>query len=131
MRIAIWLGFGVLMLVWTALSWLAATVAQWSAETLKTGGIPDLSAVQSGLSDLPEPLKQFLGADMLGAIVATVQWGIQWMEPALPWLGSAVGFLVPLVWVGWGLVAILLVIATVALHLLSNRLKRFPLPRLT
>jgi len=131
MRIAIWLGFGLLMLVWTALSWLAATVARWSADALKTGGVPDLSAVQSGLSGVPEPVKQLLGGDMPEAIVATVQWATQWMEPALPWLGSAVGFLVPLVWVGWGLVAILLVVAAVALHLLTQRLKRFPLPRFT
>lgn len=114
MKIAIWLLFGALALAWTAGAWLTAAVAQWSAQALASG---TAEAAGRAVAAWPVPPWMALWVDpqWVKALQDMVAWTLDTGQGLLPWLGTAMGWLVPLVWVGWGFgLAVLLVLAALA-----------------
>lgn len=114
MKIAIWLLFGALALAWTAGAWLTAAVAQWSAQALATG---TAEAAGRAVAAWPVPPWMALWVDpqWVKALQDMVAWTLDTGQGLLPWLGTAMGWLVPLVWVGWGFgLVVLLVLAALA-----------------
>jgi len=114
MKIAIWLLFGALALAWTAGAWLTAVVAQWSAQALASG---TAEAAGRAVAAWPVPPWMALWVDpqWVKALQDMVAWTLDTGQGLLPWLGTAMGWLVPLVWVGWGFgLAVLLVLAALA-----------------
>ena len=114
MKIAIWLLFGALALAWTAGAWLTAVVAQWSAQALASG---TAEAAGRAVAAWPVPPWMALWVDpqWVKALQDMVAWTLDTGQGLLPWLGTAMGWLVPLVWVGWGFgLVVLLVLAALA-----------------
>lgn len=114
MKIAIWLLFGALALAWTAGAWLTAAVAQWSAQALASG---TAEAAGRAVAAWPVPPWMALWVDpqWVKALQDMVAWTLDTGQGLLPWLGTAMGWLVPLVWVGWGFgLVVLLVLAALA-----------------
>ncbi len=114
MKIAIWLLFGALALAWTAGAWLTAVVAQWSAQALASG---TAEAAGRAVAAWPVPPWMALWVDpqWVKVLQDMVAWTLDTGQGLLPWLGTAMGWLVPLVWVGWGFgLVVLLVLAALA-----------------
>lgn len=121
-RAAVWIVFVVLAAVWTVAALLATELAQWLAQAVASGRAADL-----GQSAAQWPIPAWLGAWVDPALIAWIQDGVLWSIEALrgagPTVGAAIGWLVPLVWLAWGLgFALLLLLAGVG-HLLAGRLR--------
>lgn len=114
MKIAVWLLFGAMALAWTAGAWLTAAVAQWSAQALASGTAEAAGRV---VAAWPAPPWMALWIDpaWVKALQDLMVWSLDTAQGLLPWLGTAMGWLVPLVWVGWGFgLVVLLLLAALA-----------------
>lgn len=126
MLIGSWALFGVLALLWTGGAFITAELVQWGAQALGSG-----AAAEAGreLAQLPVPPWAAIWLDpaWVQSLQAMVLWGLDAFRDALPLLGSAAGWLVPVVWVLWFLGLVALLVAAGAAHVL---LRRFVAPRL-
>jgi hypothetical protein len=129
MTAAIWVLFAVLLSLWTGAVWLATQLMQWASRALEDGtpvGAADLPAM---ISQAPQWLAGWIPSDVLPAVLASVQWGAQLLETSLPWAGAALGWLIPIAWVGWFLVAAVLTAAAFLVHVIVRRSRAHILPR--
>jgi hypothetical protein len=129
MTAAIWVLFAVLLSLWTGAVWLATQLMQWAARALEDGtpvGAADLPAL---IGQAPQWLAGWIPSDVLPAVRASVQWGAQLLETSLPWAGAALGWLIPIAWVGWFLVAAVLTAAAFLVHVIVRRSRAHILPR--
>lgn len=129
MRALIWTGFAVLLLIWTAVTWAAAQLAQWAAQALKGGSAPELANAGAGIANLPAWMGDWIAPELLQALLVAARWTGPALESTLPWAGAAVGLLSPLVWGGWFVVAVLLLVTAMVLHRLAGRLRKVPAQR--
>jgi hypothetical protein len=120
MRIALWIVFSLVALLWTAGAVLTAAIADWTAAQVASG-----AAAQAGSTLAQTTLPTWLSPWIDPALVRMAQdallWTLQTLREALPWAAAAIHWLVPLVWVGWGGgLAVMLLLAALA-HLLIGR----------
>lgn len=122
MVIASWLLFGLLALLWTGGAFVFAELAQWGAQALASGGAVDAAR---GLADLQLPPWIALWVDpaMVQAGQSMVLWTLDAGRDALPLLGSAAGWLAPLVWVLWAFGLLALLVGAAGSHLVLRRLR--------
>jgi hypothetical protein len=125
MKLILWGTFALLALLWTGGAALLAQLVQWSAQGL--AGI-DGSAVDivAATATLPAWLSPWIDAT---AWAEMQQWATALLASAaalLPSLGQVAGWLVPLVWVVWGLGMALLLGLTLLLALLLRRFQPPP-----
>jgi len=123
MKIIVWAVFSVLTVVWTLGAIIVAELVQWGAQFIASG-----AATELGRSAAQWPAPAWLALWLDPAAIKAVQEGLvtgfEAFRNALPWVGSAVGWLVPLVWTSWGVgVALLLAMAGGA-HWLASRKTR-------
>lgn len=125
MRIAVWIVFGVLALAWTGGAWLAAELTGWLGRTVATGQAADL-----GQAVAQWPIPAWVGAWIDPALIVWLQDGVLWaitaVSGAAPAIGSAIGWLVPVVWLVWALGTALLVVLAGGVHLLIGRTRARP-----
>lgn len=121
MKIALWLVTLVLALLWTAGAALTAGVTGWAAGLIASGQAID---VGTSVAQLPVPAWIALWVDP--ALVQATQEAVLWMlttfRDSLPWLGAMVGWLVPVIWIGWGIGMVALLALAMGGHLLIGRL---------
>lgn len=120
MKLILWGSFALLALLWTGGAALLAQLVQWSAQGL--AGI-DGSAVDivAAAGTLPAWLSPWIDAT---AWAGMLQWATALLASAaalMPSLGQVAGWLVPLVWVVWGLGMALLLGLTIVLALVLRR----------
>ncbi len=111
MKIIVSVVFGVLVVLWTLCALIVVELVQWSAQIIASG-----AAVELGRSAAQWPTPAWLALWLDPAVIKAAQEGLltgfDAFRSTLPWVGSAVGWLVPLVWISWGIgVALLLVMA--------------------
>lgn len=127
-----WLVVAGLLLTWTLLAWLADAVVGWVAGLSPA----QLADVGQGASEVAQQVGQFPVPEWLGvwwpagaaeAWSATVAAVLPWAQAAVEHLPGVVGWLSPVVWVLWGLGAVLLLLlgggASTALHYLTKSAK--------
>lgn len=125
----IWIVFGVLLALWTAAVWLATAVTSWAAQALQSGTASGSIKVPDVIEQLPQAVKDWLPGNLLELIptmVANLQRVVEMIETSLPWAGTAVGWLVPLLWIGWFIVALGLLVVALVAHVLVRRAARLP-----
>lgn len=120
MKVAIWSVFGVLAVFWTAGAWVTAELTRAAAQVLASGAAVDLG---QAVANWPVPSWLSLWADpaWIQFVQGVTLWSVESLGGSLPFVGSALGWLVPLVWIAWAAgAAVLLGIAGLA-HWLSGR----------
>ena len=118
-----WAGFALLALLWTGGALAASALAGWMAEALASGTAIDAGR-QLATVPLPPWLAVWVDPAWLQAAQSALAWALEAGQGALPFLGAAAGWLVPLVWVVWGFGFVLLLAGAGGTHLLLRRLRR-------
>lgn len=128
MKLLIWVLFGIFASLWTTAAWLLVRMSAWVADTVAAGGQVDwVGRVAESppllvLADwLDDGVYQWVQDALVGLL--------QSLDTVLPWLGSALGWLVPFVWVLWGVGVLLMLVLAGGAHLLLGRLPADPAPR--
>jgi hypothetical protein len=120
MKIIVWAVFGVVVVAWTLGALIVVELAQWGAQFIASGATTEL-----GRSAAQWPAPAWLSLWLDPAAIRSVQEGLQTgfeaFRGALPWIGSAVGWLVPLAWISWGIGAALLLAMAGGAHWLASR----------
>jgi hypothetical protein len=118
MKLALWLGCGLLALLWTGGAALVAALTQWAAQVLASGAAVDW-AQTAARWPVPDWIAMWVDPQV-------VRWGQQavlWLlgllgslSAGLPAAGQLIGWLVPLVWVLWGLGMVVLLGLALGVH---------------
>ena len=120
MKIFIWAASGVVAVLWTLGALIVVELVQWGAQVIASG-----AATELGRSAEQWPAPAWLALWLDPVVIKPAQEGLltgfEAFRSALPWVGSTLGWLVPLVWISWGIgVALLLAMAGGA-HWLASR----------
>ncbi len=123
MRWLIWGVTLVLLAIWTGTAAIAAAVADWLASQ-GTGALEGLR--NSAAIELPAWAQTWLAlvlpTEVLQALTQTISTSMDGVLAGWPWLSSALGWLATLVWVVWGIGAVIAVLCALALHWIGSRL---------
>ncbi len=102
MKTVVWVVFAVLALLWTGCAAALAALAQWTADGLAAGASVDLARLADGWV-LPGWMAPWISAEWVALLQDLTASAVTGLREGAPWLGSLVGWLVPLVWLTWGL----------------------------
>lgn len=120
MKIALWIIIGLIALPWTVGAWIAAAVAGWLASRVAAG---DIAVAGADIAPWPQP--EWLPSWMdPAAITLFQQWvidSLRTLDAMLPFFGSLLGWIAPLIWFGWALGLLMLVVFGALLHWLIVR----------
>lgn len=123
MKIALWITFAVLALMWTGTAALMAQLVQWSAAGLAAGA-PDPAAAVAAVAAMPAWLAPWVDPAAWAAAQQSVHGVLHASMATLPVIGTAVGWLVPLVWLFWGLGLLVMLVLAGLGHWLIGRWQR-------
>jgi hypothetical protein len=120
MKALIWSVFALLTLLWTGTAWLLSSLVGWVAKAAQVG---DLQAAARAATDWPVPewVQLWVDPSLIRLAQQALIWAMENLGGLLPTVGSLVGWLSPLIWIVWGLVALLLLVLAAGLHLLAGR----------
>jgi len=121
MRFALWATVTVLALLWTGGAALVAELVDWAAREAASRGTDAVVASAAGAVTLPSWLSPWVDVSTWNAAVSAVGEAIRAAQASLPSLGSMLGWLVPAVWVVWGLGLALLLALAAGGHWLVGR----------
>jgi hypothetical protein len=123
MRVVVWAAWAVIAGMWTLGAWVMAELAQWSVQVMSSA-----EAGRAAQAVMQAPLPPWLGVWIdpawLELLRSQLQWLIEAGQAVLPAVGAVAGWIVPLVWVGWGLGMLTLLALAVGAHWLIGRLGR-------
>jgi hypothetical protein len=123
MKIALWIVFALLALLWTGGAAAVAQLVQWSAQGLAAGGAGSLGTIAAGAA-VPSWLAAWIDPAAWNAAVQAISAALSSMAASLPSIGATVGWLVPVVWVIWGLGLVALIGVTLLASWLLGRVGR-------
>jgi hypothetical protein len=123
MKIAIWGVFVIVALLWTGGAALLAQLVEWSAQGLAAGGAASIGTLVERASP-PGWLSPWIDAVNWAAAQDAVGRALTSLSGVLPAIGDAVAWLVPAVWVLWGLGLLALIGLTVLATSLLGRFAR-------
>ena len=123
MKLALWLGCALLALLWTGGAALTAALIQWAAQVLASGGAVDW-AQAAARWPVPDWIALWLDPQAVRWAQEAVLWALGLLgslSAGLPVAGQVVGWLVPLVWVLWGLGMLVLLGLALGVHVWLGR----------
>ena len=120
MKLAVWIVCFVLLAFWTGGTLLLTELTDWGARQLASDQV---AATGAAVAQWPVPAWISLWVDTawIQAAQSGLTWALTAFDGALPFVGSAVGWIVPLMWVLWGLGALLLLVLAGGAHFLIGR----------
>jgi len=120
MKLAIWGVFGLLAGLWTVGAFVMAELTQWAAHLVMSGAAHDLG---QAAARWPVPSWMAFWADPVWVQTAQAMmlWTLAALRDAIPFIDSALGWLVALIWVIWGLGTLALLAIAYVAHWLSGR----------
>ena len=120
MKVAVWILFGMLAALWTGGALLMSELTQWGAELLAVGEA--LNAEPAAQWPIPAWMSPWVDPAWAQAAQESLMWALQLLRGFLPMVGSAAGLVVSLIWVLWGLGAVLILGLAVGAHVLLGRM---------
>jgi hypothetical protein len=102
MKILLWAVCAVLALLWTGTAALAAQLIAWSAEALAAGRGAEIGSAVATMT-APSWLTPWLDIAGWSALQQAVAGVLSAVSGSLPLVGELASWLVPVVWVVWGL----------------------------
>lgn len=119
MKILVWSVLGLLAALWSAVAWVAAEVIGWAAAYVASGAAVELGR---SLAQWPVPawIAPWVDHQWIRAAQDAVLGGLEALRATRDWAGTGLGWLVPVVWVVWGL-GLLLMLAVAAAVLAVRR----------
>ena len=117
-----WAVFAVLALFWTGGAVLTAWLVEWMGQALASGGAVDAGREFAALP-VPTWIAPWVDPALVQGAQSALVWALDAARGLLPLAGSAAGWLVPVVWVLWGLGLLALLAAAGGVHLLLRRLR--------
>jgi len=121
MKAMIWIAFALLAGLWTGLVALTAQVTDWLLAAMVSGQATDL-ATAAGQWTVPAWLALWVDTAWLQGLQAAWVDVVQWLGQVMPSADGLMGWITPLLWTGWALVMLLLLVCAVAGHWLVGRL---------
>jgi hypothetical protein len=123
MKILIWGLFALLALLWTGLVLVSAELTAWLASAVASGQAGD---VINNVGQWPVPawLSLWIDPAWVQGLQATWVQLMGWMGATGPALGGVMGWLVPLIWIVWGVVMLMMLAAALAGHFLLGKFSR-------
>jgi hypothetical protein len=127
MKRIVWIVSAVVVVAWTLGALLTAELVEWAAGALSAGGAADIGRAVLGwpvpawLSAWADPAWIEAGRDGMARL-------LQSMSDALPFVGSALGWMTPVVWTIWALGTVLVLAIAGVCHMLAGRRRRGPGP---
>ena len=121
MKIFVWVTVAVLGLLWTAAAALGASLVSWGAGVLASGNAGEWVRLAA---QWPVPAWiGWWGVDpaAVKALQEAMVWSLQALQHAWPWLAAAFRWLVPVVWVLWGLGLLLMIALGGLVHVAVSR----------
>ncbi len=120
MKIAVWIIFSTVALLWTAGSYIAARLTQWGTELLANGNI---EALRSGVAQwpLPEGMPLWFDPAMIGILQQYALLSLETLREAMPYMSMMMGWLVPLIWAVWGVGLMFLLLLAGGAHWYAGR----------
>jgi|GEM_PF-392826 len=120
MKIAVWVIFSIVTLLWTAGTFIAVKLTQWGTTVLAGGNIDPLSR---GVAEwpLPQGLPLWLDPAMIQTLQQYALLSLESLRDAMPYMSMLMGWLVPLIWGVWGFGVICLLALAIAAHWLTTR----------
>jgi hypothetical protein len=123
MKIALWIAFALIAALWTGTVFVSAELTGWLATTVASGQAGDV-LTNAGQWPVPAWLGLFVDAAWIEGIQAAWVDVMGWFGQSGPALGGVVSWLVPLMWIVWGVVMLIMLAATVACHFLLSKFSR-------
>ena len=122
MKIAVWAICFLLLGFWTGGTLLMTALTGWAARQFASG---EAAATGAAVGQWPVPpwISVWFDVAWIQAAQGSLTWALTAFDSALPFVGSAVGWIVPLMWVLWGLGALLLLMLAGGAHLMIGRLQ--------
>ncbi|RYY55535.1 MAG: hypothetical protein EOO24_63195 [Comamonadaceae bacterium] len=118
-----WAIFAVLALLWTGAAWITAAATDWLVQAL-AGGTAVQAARDVTALPIPEWARLFIDPAWFEALQAALRWTVDGAGAGMPLVGALAGWIVPVVWTGWGLGMLLLVGGALGVHMLLRRMSR-------
>jgi hypothetical protein len=120
MKIAVWVVFSVVTLLWTAGTLIAVELTRWGTQLLASGNFEQLSR---GVAQwpVPEGLPFWLDPASIRTMQEIALLSLEAFHNALPYASTAMGWLVPVIWVVWGLGLLFLLALAGGTHWLTAR----------
>lgn len=126
MKAIVWLVFLVLTAFWTGLVALTEQLSQWLLASMASGQVGELATV-AGQWPVPAWLGFWVDTAWLQSLQEAGVGLVQWLGQVLPSSQGLMSWITPLLWLGWGLGTLLLLVAAVMGHMLLGQ--RWSAPR--
>lgn len=120
MKAIVWLVFLVLVAFWTGLVALTEQLSQWLLTSMASGQVGELATVV-GQWPVPAWLGFWVDTAWLQSLQEVGVGLVQWLSQVLPSSQGLMSWISPLLWLGWGLGTLLLLVAAVIGHMLLGQ----------
>jgi hypothetical protein len=118
--------FLILTAFWTGLVALTEQLSQWLLASMAAGQVGELASV-AGQWPVPAWLGFWVDTAWLKSLQEAGVGLVQWLSNVLPSSQGLMSWISPLLWLGWGLGTLLLLVAAVMGHMLLGQ--RWSTPR--
>lgn len=120
MRAIVWGVFALLAAGWTGLVAVSVQITEWLLGMAASGQVGDV-ATAAGQWPVPAWLALWVDPAWVQALQAAWLGTVQWLGQVLPSGDGLMGWIAPLLWTGWALGLLCLLVPAVALHWLAGR----------
>lgn len=120
MKVLIWFAFLLLAAFWTGLVMLTSQVSEWALGSIASDQATDLAA-NAGQITLPAWLALWVDSAWLVEMQTFGVSLVQWLGQVLPSADGLMSWINPLLWIGWGLGMIAMLIGAGAAHWLLGK----------
>ena len=120
MKVLIWCAFLLLAAFWTGLVMVTGQVTDWVLGSMQTEQVADLAA-SAGQVPLPAWLALWVDTAWLKEMQTFGISLVQWLGQVLPSADGLMTWINPLLWFGWGLGMLAMLVGAIAAHWLLGK----------